>query len=69
MGFLEAFPPQFSDFVQFSLLDSCNSLIKLCEKGIDSMIDEQNDVMFTEYAETIVRFNQVNPIEDDSQYY
>lgn len=33
------------------------------------MIDEQNDVMFTEYAETIVRFNQVNPIEDDSQYY
>jgi len=33
------------------------------------MLEEQNEAMFTEYAETIVRYIQINPIQDDTLYY
>jgi hypothetical protein len=71
LGFIEAFPPEFSDYVQFSLLDSCNTFIELCQ-NVDKyavMLEEQNEAMFTEYAETILRFVQLNPINDEGPYY
>lgn len=57
MNFIEAFPIEFLDYLNFELTDSLLHIIKHCNN--ENFMDEQNDTLFTEYAETLLRCMQL----------
>lgn len=65
ISFVEAFPHDFLDFVSFALYDTCLGFVSLCEESGSLAHDEQNEVMFTEFAETMLRLQQITQ-QDES---
>lgn len=67
LAYVEAFPPDFRDFCAFSLIDSCVAFVAHLEHADATVHDEQNETMFVEYAETVLRFMQVQEVHDEEQ--
>ncbi|CAD8188365.1 unnamed protein product [Paramecium pentaurelia] len=71
LNFIEAFPIEFIDYLNFELTDSLLQIIQFCENPNPEFMDEQNDTLFIEYAETLLRCIQMEQWQkiDDSIYY